>query len=557
MARSFPSQQQSENSFTQKDWLVLAALTALCLFWSLFRFRWDATPMEDASMLIRYAQNLANGYGLRWNPHLAPVDGATDFLYAVATGALAHIARISAINASRFLNLGAQLYSCLLLYTGARRLFGASRWVCALLVCYLIAGPAWKMAETCFGAPLFAAALLTAWYFGLTYALRRSSNAHAIGFGISALISGLIRPEGVLIGIFLAVACLYLMQAEARKRFLAIYITCMVLLGTPYFLWHWHYYHYPLPNPFYVKGSGHLYPASMQGAAVHLAVYLAPFIPLFPLGYLRNETRRFTNTILAVLIAYTAIWILLVDWNNHFFRFQYAIVPLTLLALAGIATGIRITEYVPSLQSPSRAARGVLVATFLLFLFVTMGYIDRQFTPWYDTTHGMRDFAGKLQPFAANGYTMAVTEAGALPLYSQWQAIDLLGLNDAVIAHGGTQVIPGYLERTLPELIMTHVDAGTAAQREALAGLRDDQTAPPGYEKFMAAAQFAHRNHYILAAAYGVSICNLHLFWVRPDAPRANELVHIIRTTPYYFLDNGYLTHDFRNEIPPPAPCTR
>ena len=41
-------------------------------------------PAEDAAMLMRYAQHLADGHGIVWNVGGPPIDGATDFLFMSA-----------------------------------------------------------------------------------------------------------------------------------------------------------------------------------------------------------------------------------------------------------------------------------------------------------------------------------------------------------------------------------------------------------------------------------------------------------------------------------------
>ena len=50
---------------------------------------------------------------------------------------------------------------------------------------------------------------------------------------------------------------------------------------------------------------------------------------------------------------------------------------------------------------------------------------------------------------------MATTEAGLLPLYSTWSAVDAWGLNDAFIASNGG-ITEEYLDRYRPEVIVFH-----------------------------------------------------------------------------------------------------
>ncbi len=295
-----PSASQIDSSVVAKpvgsrwsgtDSLLLAALLALTVFGIVERFDWHVTPIEDAAMLLRYSQNFANGHGIRWNIDSAPVDGATDFLFMVATGVLTRVAHIGVTTACRVLILAAHLFSIALVFVGGRRILGGNRWICGAMAAYLIAGPATKMAEGCFGAPFFAAALLCCWCAALMYAEGRQTWGWSIltaGFG---LLSGLIRPEGVLIAFILLAATLYRTGVRRAIPLIVSFVSVFAFLGGPYFIWRWHYFGAPLPNPFYVKGGGHLYPGSVIQAAKNLSELLFPVLPLIPLGWVSLRTR--------------------------------------------------------------------------------------------------------------------------------------------------------------------------------------------------------------------------------------------------------------------------
>ena len=60
-----------------------------------------------------------------------------------------------------------------------------------------------------------------------------------------------------------------------------------------------------------------------------------------------------------------------------------------------------------------------------------------------------------LAEYRGHDYVIATSEAGLLPLYSGWTAIDTWGLNDARIAHGG-EVTAAYLDEYRPHLIVFH-----------------------------------------------------------------------------------------------------
>jgi len=58
-----------------------------------------------------------------------------------------------------------------------------------------------------------------------------------------------------------------------------------------------------------------------------------------------------------------------------------------------------------------------------------------------------------LQPFAAYNYTVASDFAGALPYYSGWRHVDMLGLNDKFIAKNKEATLD-YVQQVKPDLII-------------------------------------------------------------------------------------------------------
>jgi hypothetical protein len=547
----------------QADTILLTCLLLLSSAWIALKVHWLWTPMEDAAMLLRYSHNFADGHGIRWSLNQAPVDGATDFLYMVLTGAFARGLGVSVVTASRWINIIAQTLSVVLVYTGARRLggttLGGGRLLSTAAALYLIAGPFIGLTNACFGAPLFAFFLLACWDCGLRYALKAPKWTTAFAMAIFGLLAGLTRPEGVLIAGLILLATLYLTRnydlAPHRAR-LSIIVPAIVafvlvfgILGGIYFRWRWNYFGYPLPNPFYIKGNGHLYPSSIAHAGMNLVTLLLPVLPLLPLGWLSDSTRRLTNALHIILVPFVLMWVLLSNSNNHFFRFQYAVVPIVLMTAPTLARGF------PNLHpfAGSRLQRTSTWIAAVLTVFAGMLYVNR-ITNYDYTAWGMRIFAQRLQPLASKGYTMAVTEAGALPLYSEWNTIDGIGLNDAYIAHHHQQIDAAYLDRTHPELIMVHIDR--SVPEEYLPG---GLSSPPPHPGAAYNAEFmnfyASTHGYTLAAAWGADQCNLHLYWLHPGFPDYNTVLSDIRDHPYIFLDDAFLSHDYRNDMASIEPC--
>ena len=55
--------------------------------------RWVYSLFDDAMISMRYARNLADGYGLRWNPGEPAVEGYSNLLWTLVMAGL-HLLRL-------------------------------------------------------------------------------------------------------------------------------------------------------------------------------------------------------------------------------------------------------------------------------------------------------------------------------------------------------------------------------------------------------------------------------------------------------------------------------
>ena len=83
-----PLMSASTNRSQRSDPWILLLLCALTLATKLPLLPMQRPPFEDAAMVMRYANHLAQGAGIVWNVGDAPLDGATDFLFLLILGAL-------------------------------------------------------------------------------------------------------------------------------------------------------------------------------------------------------------------------------------------------------------------------------------------------------------------------------------------------------------------------------------------------------------------------------------------------------------------------------------
>jgi hypothetical protein len=496
-------------------------------------------------MLLRYSQHVAEGAGIVWNIGEHPVEGATDFLYMMTIAALAKVMHADVVKTCRLLLAVCGLLLPLIAYACSRLTVGVSRWLAAVVAIYLCFIPNNSFIGTGFGGPFLMVLVAIAWWVAIGMMLEESeiSIGQALLFSLAGLSMGLTRPEANVLALLMLAAVVWVRGWRASRRLVLAFVAVFAVLGGCYFAWRVHYFGYLLPNPFYVKGGGRLHLPALSAAIENVVKLVWPCLPPALLAFRNRYRTRLLYALLIPLVGYTGIWILLSNENNHLMRFQMPLVPVVVMFLP-----VLLQDVVPELGldriSLSRHTRTALYTAGTFYAIAT-GYVMYRSVWFPANSNNAVALAEHLEEYSGKGYSMAVTEAGTFPFYSNWTAIDTLGLNDATIAHEG--LTEEYLDRYKPELILYHMynftPPGGLMQRDHADVARRDGNAI----KVMHA--YAVHHNYILAAAYGADPCSLHFFYIRPNTPDTDAIVNYLRTTSYYFLDLGILSTDFRNGV--------
>jgi arabinofuranosyltransferase len=473
-----------------------------------------STPAEDAAMLMRYAENFANGHGLTWNPGESPVDGATDFGFAVLVGSLVALG-FSSDTSVIVLDLVAHFALVALVFFTARRFHGSSTTTATIAALVIAAGPGLIYSQARFGTPVFGLAAGATWAAAMAVVSDPSAK-RARAFGICGLIAGLIRPEGALLFLLIAAALLVMIPTASRKLVAKNAALAFIPAGLAYFAFHWAYYGYPLPNPFYKKGGGELHVDGLEESVRMLTTWL-PWITAVYVVATVALWRQWRKSLFYTLpvVGFTLVWILLSSEMNYAFRFQYPTFVIMALTWPVLWMSLNRTTTIPFLRA------GLAVMAVVAIGNTSLKYVDQ-----YDTLNvtktagsdGREAVALALSPFKQNR-TLATTEAGLLPLYSGWKAIDLWGLNDKHIAHNGLDET--YLNDVSPDVILVHYFPSSP-----LVGWNDMTTTTLSWAK---------ANGYITAAAFGppTDSSDLHLYLVKRELG-ALDLMNAIRSVKNY-----------------------
>jgi arabinofuranosyltransferase len=506
---------------------VFALVTLVTALYAVFAVGWDIPPFEDAAILMRYAEHLAHGEGIVWNIGEPPVDGATDFLFMVSV-AVVHGIGLSLETATRFIAALAHFLTVGLIYIGMRRVQSSGVLPAIVTAGYFAVGPGLFLAAAYFGTALFSFAVAVAWLLAQRIMLVEAARTRDfLYFSLASLMVGLIRPEGVLISAFMLMSIGVVLSVKKFAKLFVVFVCIFFLLGGIYFIWHWSYFGYPLPNPFYVKGNGHLYIPSLMDSIEITVMLLLPFIPAFLLSVRSRNTFRLGLAFSIPIIFSTGMWVLLSSEMNFGGRFQYSALSLGCLSWYPLVKPLWRDWHLPKPADLLRKQQILVISAAGIGLASVFAIQIQHSTDVSYARDSRYEVGLMLSKFADRKYTMATTEAGLLSLYSKWRTIDTWGLNDEWIAHNGG-ITQQYLEQQRPAIIVFHAVAGTSSPR----GARWNK-------QVSVLREYAEQHHFKLAAAFGVSPKDMIFYNVKPDLAESDEIVQAIGSTDYAWFKGG------------------
>lgn len=531
--------------------LLVSLLLLTCTLYYAARFvNFDIPPFEDAAMLMRYAQHLAQGHGIVWNIGEPPVDGATDFLFMVASAALIKLG-FTVGQAVRGIAFVSHLLTVLLIYRTNRRIHDGNIPFSFLSGLYLAVGTGFSYVIAYFGTPFFALAAASTWTLALLLMKRQDSPFWlSLAFALSGLVTGLIRPEGVILAALILLAVVVMRGLKNSFSIIAIFGAVFLILGGAYFLWRWDYFGYPLPNPFYKKGEEGWKWDTFRTSLLNTLRLSLPVAFAFILGFRAKETARTAFVYLIPILGFSAAFGLISDEMNYGARFQYATMPIALMSWiplvrggGRVVSGDRSDTYrdqiFDSLSQASVRERSAYLAALIGLAagLVYYSWFQNCFLALHqqrcDTPYerdGRLEMARMLAEFRGKGYVIATTEAGLLPYYSGWDAIDTWGLNDQWIAHNGA-ITAEYLDQHKPHIIMFH-DYYSPLVPPRLTEANLEQR---WFSMTITMKTYAEENGYVLAAVFGDSPYDTHYYYVRPDFEDSERLIRRISEFRNYF----------------------
>ena len=517
------------------DLLASFLLLLSTLYYAFNYIDFNIPPFEDAAMIMRYAQHLAGGHGVVWNIGEAPVDGATDFLFMVASAALIKLG-FTVGQAVRGIGFASHLLTVLIIYWVNRRIHNGSVPLSFLSGLYLAVGTGLSYVSAYFGTPFFALAAASTWTLGL-FIIKEPNPRWGLSllFALCGLITGLIRPEGVILASLMLLAIIIMRGVKNSISIIVIFGVVFLTLGGAYFLWRWDYFGYPFPNPFYKKGEEGWDWTTFNSSLLNALRLSLPVAFAFILAFRSRETIKPAIAYLIPILGFAAAFGMISDEMNYGARFQYATVPIALLSWIPLVRGIRFE----ALSHASVKERGAYIVAGIALCagVVYYSWFQTCFLALYQQScdrpyerDGRLEMAQMLADYRDKGYVIATTEAGLLPYYSGWTAIDTWGLNDQFIAHNGSITVE-YLDEYKPHIIMFHDYYSPLVPPK----LTEANLAQRWFSMTILLKGYAEDNGYILAAVFGDSPYDTHYYYVRPGFEDSKRLVEQISKFRDYF----------------------
>jgi arabinofuranosyltransferase len=397
---------------------------------------------DDAFISLRYADRLLHGQGLTWTDG-DRVEGYSNLLWIVGCTALGAV-HVDLVLAARVLGVATALAAMTALARYVPRDLPAPR---AALVfaagafAWASSGPVAVWSIGGLEQPLVAALLL--WGLVQVDAVASETRSwHALlRAGIPLGILAWTRPDGALFGILIAGAIGLLQWKEGAPprsvaRLVASIAAFPLAFAIVQLLFRLAYYGAWVPNPALVKLSftfermseGWTYVASSLSA--HINIVLLAASATFP--FLHDRQARKRIVVLFLLLAGWLGYVVVVGGDIFPARrhFVPAISLMCLLVIEGMVWAARRSL-------PWRAVAGAMAVITLLAGMLRQTGDRALHRALEERWEWLGEPVGHLlaRHFGPAHVLLATDTAGALPYFSRLPAIDLLGLNDRVIAH--------------------------------------------------------------------------------------------------------------------------
>jgi arabinofuranosyltransferase len=435
--------------------VLFSVVGHLFLFWlsaQIFSF-----TIDDAYITFRYSKNLAAGFGPTYNPGMPPVEGYTTFLWML----LMTIPHFIGVNVATFskvvgilLTCGTFLLIALLTFTLTRQFMLKARLFFGIFASFLLAMLPITSIHAVAGMETSLFIFLIALMVYMVTVGVLDGSRWLLWSPLVGLLIGMTRPEGNAIALLLLAFGWFFSVPSLRKRLLWFSLGLYVLPGALYFLWRYQYYDLLFPMPFYMKvlhGSG----LAGAGEVGTYLLYLLPSISVLLLVAILRMRKEYL-AVLTPVVFLLIFYLFPVHAMGFNWRFIYPATPfISILVAIG---GITIFDLLRDKIQSTRPWEPILLAGLFLISLGNLNGLDDMIKNQNFYAAGISNYKtfGTLLSAYNNQHemTLAIGDAGTVPYYSDWQVIDLFGLNSKEVAFGSVPIDELVFEQQPADLIL-------------------------------------------------------------------------------------------------------
>jgi hypothetical protein len=417
---------------------------------------------DDAMVSMRYARNLAHGYGLVWNPGGERIEGYTNPLWMLYMAAV-HLLPLPASKMSLVIQMTAAallVVNLVLVRRIALVVSNGSEVVAfggVVLTAFYLPLNNWSLQgmEVSLLLPVMSLSILLA--LQTLHDGKFRALPHLV-LGVSTLI----RPD-MAVSLVGLTTYLAITDAANRRRHLAWGFAALAgftVLQTALRIW---YFGDLLPNTYYLKLTGYPTLLRISRGAFVLAQFIWRFnVLLFALPFVIVSTRGRGGRLLLFMVVVQSAYSVYVGgdaWEYWGGSNRYISLAMPGFFVALSWSLLTLARARSLLASPGSTAPKPLPVAFLLLLLVSAVSVNSIYGPAAlkealllhpplhtgpgDENNDEVEEALALRQITTKDATIAVVRAGTIPYFADRPSIDLLGKNDRVIAHEPARVATG------------------------------------------------------------------------------------------------------------------
>ncbi|MFX1553272.1 MAG: hypothetical protein ACFFBV_05035 [Promethearchaeota archaeon] len=434
----------------KNDKTFIRFVLSICIAISLLlNFYYISFTSDDAFISFRYATNLVDGYGLVFNSNTNnPVEGYSNFLW-VLINAIPILLNLDIVIWFKVLSIIINIGSILVIYK-LGTLFYSNKIALFCPMLYSIYYPIQLWIVGGLEIPILILSLIAAFYFLFKEVSKESK--FPILSSLFFLIHALTRIDGIIffIGVEFSVIIYYLF-INKKKNIVYQRIFSLLFVGTPYtiyFLWRFLYYGQFFPNSYYAKASKSFVLITTSGIQYLLLflVFTAPIVILMIFAVIKillNKEKEMIKMVLPAIIPILINFAVILNIEKHYAGqgFRFALISVPFMILIGCYSFKVLNDY-KTTKFKLNYRQFKISLNKLIPLLCSFGLIIYPFTaPIVYINTSSTDVADKYHKLAFwfkdnvdNNVSIAFTDMGVIPYYSELEFIDLWGICDETIA---------------------------------------------------------------------------------------------------------------------------